>query len=141
MRHRTLAIVIAVVTLFGIGHHIDHIIRGNHVGWPLISEVTPFTYSLGIYPVLAVGLFLWARGRVGPGFWAILLVASLLFVTLVHFGPFAAEPPEDILAPYSSPVFGWLALAWLGTFILVLAASSVYAFRLWKEQRGASTSE
>ena len=141
MKHRTLTIVAVVVTLFGIGHHIDHIIRGNHVGWPLISEVTPFTYSLGIYPVVAVGFFLWARERVGPGFWAILFVMSLLFVTLVHFGPFAAEPPQDILAPYSSPVFGWLALAWLGGFILVLAASSVYAICLWNQQRGTAASK
>lgn len=136
MKYRALTIVAVVVTLFGIGHHIDHIIRGNHVGWPLIEKVTPFTYSLGIYPILVVGFFLWAKGRVGPGFWALLFVASFLLVTLAHFGPYAVEPPQDILTPYSSPVFGWLALAWLGCFILALAASSIYALRLWRQQRG-----
>lgn len=51
---------------FGIGHHIDHVLRGNHVGWPLIDEATPFTYSLGIYPFIVVGLYLHLRGRIGP---------------------------------------------------------------------------
>ena len=141
MKYRTLTVLAVVVTMFSIGHHIDHIIRGNHVGWPLIPEVTPFTYSLGFYPVIAVGFFLWARGRIGAGFWAILSVIGILFVTLVHFGPFAAEPPQDILTPYSSPVFGWLALAWLGGFILMLATTSVYAIRLWSQQRGKSSLE
>ncbi len=44
-------------TALGAAHHIGHVIRGNHVGWPLTSEVNPFTYSLAIYPLLATGLY------------------------------------------------------------------------------------
>jgi hypothetical protein len=47
-------------------HHIDHIIRGNAVGWPLIEQVNAFTFSLAIYPVIVTGLVLYHLGRVGP---------------------------------------------------------------------------
>jgi hypothetical protein len=57
MPHRTLFKLALLATVFGIGHHIDHVIRGNHVGWPLIEEPTPFTYSLGFYPFIASGLY------------------------------------------------------------------------------------
>lgn len=40
--------LIVLSTVFGIGHHIDHIIRGNHVGWPLIPEVK-FVYSVRLW--------------------------------------------------------------------------------------------
>lgn len=134
MQYRKLTILAVVVTIFSIGHHIDHIIRGNHVGWPIIPEVTPFTYSLGFYPVIALGFFLWARGHVGPRFWAVLSIIGVFFVGLVHFGPFAAEPLQDILVPYSSPVAGWFALAWLGAFLIMLAGTAVYSIYLWRQQ-------
>ena len=38
---------------FGIAHHIDHILRVDHSGWPFIAKVTPFTFSLLAYPILA----------------------------------------------------------------------------------------
>jgi hypothetical protein len=125
-------ITLAVLTtLFGIGHHVDHIIRGNHVGWPLTSEVTPFTYSLGFYPFIAVGFLLYLHGRTVPMFWALLTGAGFFFVGLAHFGPVAVEPPADIVGPYSSALAGYAALAWLVAFLLLLAGTSLYAGRLW----------
>lgn len=35
-----------------LGHHIYHVIRTDHVGWPLTVHLTPFTYSSGIYPLI-----------------------------------------------------------------------------------------
>lgn len=125
--------------LFGIGHHVDHVIRGNHVGWPLIPELTPFTYSLGFYPMIALGLYLYLRNRVGPGFWAILAGVGFFFVGLLHFGPLAVEPPADILGPYSSKLAGYAALGWLVLFLLLLAATSLYAARLWRQQGAKKT--
>jgi hypothetical protein len=29
-----------------LGHHLDHLIRGNAVGWPLTDQVNAFTISL-----------------------------------------------------------------------------------------------
>ena len=38
----------------GVLHHIDHVLRFDHSGWPFRDIVTPFTYSLLVYPLLAV---------------------------------------------------------------------------------------
>src|SRR5580700_8664028 len=48
----------------GVLHHIDHVLRFDHSGWPFREIVTPFTYSLLVYPLLAVAFF-WRRGS-GP---------------------------------------------------------------------------
>ena len=132
---RRLWLLVALATLFGFGHHVDHLIRGNHVGWPVSAAVTPFTYSLAVYPLIALGAALARRGRVGAGYWAILSAAGLLFVGALHFGPFAVEPPADILGPYRSRVAGWLALGWLVLFLAVLGVTALYATVLW--HRGA----
>lgn len=54
-----------------LGHHLDHLIRHNAVGWPVTDEVNAFTFSLVVYPVIITGLLLYRAGRVGPGFWAL----------------------------------------------------------------------
>jgi hypothetical protein len=60
-----------------------------------------------------------------------------VFVSAVHFGPGAVEPPELILEPYQPPALGWLAFGWLVTFVAVLAVTCVYETRLWARQRQA----
>ena len=66
MRHRrTIYLLTLLAAAMSLGHHIDHAIRGNAVGWPLTPEVNAFTISLGIYPVLLTALLLYRAGRVG----------------------------------------------------------------------------
>ena len=38
-----LSLLVVAATLLGAAHHIDHVVRGNHVGWPLTAHVNPFT--------------------------------------------------------------------------------------------------
>jgi hypothetical protein len=120
-----------------LGHHLDHLIRGNAVGWPVTEQVNAFTASLVVYPIIATGLLLYQAGRVGPGFWALVSGGGAAFVSAVHFGPAAVEPPELILDPYDPPILGWLAFSWLGVFVVVLAVTCVYETRLWSQQRQA----
>jgi hypothetical protein len=120
-----------------LGHHLDHLIRHNAVGWPLTDQVNAFTLSLIVYPVIAIGLLLYRAGRVGPGFWALVSGGGAIFVSVVHFGPAAVEPPELILDHYRPPILGWLAFAWLVAFVAVLAVTCVYETRLWWRQRPA----
>jgi heme exporter protein D len=118
-----------------LGHHLDHLIRHNAVGWPLTDQVNAFTISLVVYPVIATGLLAYRAGRVGPGFWALVSGGGAVFVSAVHFGPAAVEPPELILGHYQPPILGWLAFGWLVSFVAVLAITSVYETRQWAEQR------
>ena len=110
------------VTFFGILHHLDHVVRGSHSGWPFQDAVTPFTFSLLIYALLLPGLYLTWRGRLVAGYW--LFTAAVLFavVTLAHFvGAEREAPIRDIYAFYDNPVWGILALADLWAVFISLA--------------------
>jgi heme exporter protein D len=135
MHRRTLYRLTYLAAAMSLGHHLDHLIRHNAVGWPLTGQVNAFTISLVVYPVIATGLLLYRAGRVGPGFWALVSGGGAVFVSAVHFGPSAVEPPQMILGHYDPPILGWLAFAWLVAFVAVLAITSVYETRLWSQQR------
>ncbi len=110
------------VTFFGVLHHLDHVVRGNHSGWPFQDAVTPFTFSLLIYALLLPGLYLTWRGRLMARYW--LFTAAVLFVvvTLAHFvGAEREAPIRDIYGVYDSPVWGFLALADLWAIFVSLA--------------------
>lgn len=116
-----------VIMLFGVGHHIDHVIRGNHVGWPLTPGVNAFTFSLLSYPFIALGLYLGWRDRAGVQYWTALFAVSSALVGYVHFGPSAIEPPADIITVYESAFVGWFAFAWVIGFTLTLVAGLLYS--------------
>jgi hypothetical protein len=137
MHDRVLYRLTWLAAAMSLGHHLDHLIRGNAVGWPVTEEVNAFTISLVVYPIIIIGLLLYRTGRVGPGFWALVSGGGAVFVSAVHFGPAAVEPPELILDPYQSPVLGWLAFGWLVAFVTVLAVTCLYETRLWAQQRQA----
>ncbi len=135
--NRILYGLIFLAMIMSLGHHIDHIIRGNNVGWPLTAEVNAFTYSLGIYPLILLGLYLYKSGRVGEGYWAILSGTGALFVAAIHFGPAAVEPPSDIINLYEVRIIGWLAFLWLVVFVAVLVGTFLYELGSWFRQRKA----
>lgn len=137
MHGRTIYLLTLLAAAMSLGHHIDHVIRGNAVGWPLTDQVNAFTASLVIYLIISTGLLLYRAGRVGPGFWAFVSGGGAGFVAFVHFGPMAVEPPDMILSMYDPPIIGWLAFGWLMAFVSLLAVTSVYETRLWWQQRQA----
>lgn len=132
---RMLYLLIALAVVMSVGHHVDHVIRGNNVGWPVESEVNAFTFSLLIYPLILIGVLLYRAGKVGPGFWVFVSAGGALFLGFIHFAPEAIEPPNEIVDPYDSPFVGWLAFAWLVAFVAVLAFTSVYEARLLRRRR------
>ena len=139
-QNRILYGLIYLAMVLSLGHHIDHVIRGNHVGWPLTAEVNAFTYSLGIYPLILLGLFLYRSNRVGPGFWAMLSGPGAVFVAWIHFGPAAVEPPAEIIDLYEPPIIGWLAFLWLVVFVMVLVGTCIYELRSWFAERNKARS-
>jgi hypothetical protein len=50
---------LAISFVIGVCHHIDHVLRYDHSGWPFRPEVTPFTYSLLVYPIFLVAALSW----------------------------------------------------------------------------------
>ncbi|HEX6709119.1 MAG TPA: hypothetical protein VF068_02210 [Rubrobacter sp.] len=74
---RWLLIFASSATVFGLLHHADHVIRGNHSGWPFQAEVTPFTFSLLIYALILSGIYLTVRGRDVAGYHLFVAVVGL----------------------------------------------------------------
>jgi len=135
MQHRILYWLTFLAAALSLAHHVDHAVRHNAVGWPLTGEFNAFTISLIIYPIIITGLLLYRAGKVGPGFWALVSGGGAVFVSAVHFGPNAVEPPEMMLDGYDSPVLGWLAFTWLVVFVTVLVITSLYETRVWWQER------
>jgi len=124
---RLFFVFVLVPMVLGIAHHVDHVIRGNHVGWPLTPEVNAFTYSLAIYPLLAISLYLTVTERVDAGYWAGFLAFSAGLLGYLHLSPWAVEPPPDVILPYTNPLVGYLAFAILVALIGSVVFGSAYA--------------
>ena len=122
---------VLIPTVLGAAHHIDHIVRGNHVGWPLTPHVNPFTYSLAIYPLLAISLYLTLTRRVDARYWAAFFAFSAGMLAYFHISPWAVEPPHDVMVPYSSSLVGYAAFAIVLALIASVVVGSVYAAVLW----------
>jgi hypothetical protein len=71
--------LLAASATIGILHHIDHVLRADHSGWPFRADVTPFTFSLLVYPVI-ISVFLIRK----PFYQAVASFALFLFATLAH---------------------------------------------------------
>lgn len=114
-----------VTTGLAILHHTDHVLRVDHSGWPFRADVSPFTYSLLVYPAIAV-IFL-ARGRprlrIGlAGLLALFPTAAHLFLETPadQYRTWATRPETNLLG-VSSPALGALA-------VVVTVLLSVFAF-------------
>jgi hypothetical protein len=128
---RLFYLFVLVPTVLGAAHHIDHIIRGNHVGWPLTPHVNAFTYSLAIYPLLAISLYLTLTRRVEARYWAGFFAFSAGMLAYFHISPWAVEPPQDVMVPYDNPLAGYLAFGIVLALIASVVVGSVYGAVLW----------
>jgi hypothetical protein len=83
-------------TTLGLGflHHTDHVLRANHSGFPFTSQVTTFTFTLAIYPLVLGGHFLDA----GPNYWILFDALSFVGLGLAHT---LIEPPADQFDPWA----------------------------------------
>jgi hypothetical protein len=142
---RWLLIFASSATVFSVLHHVDHVARGNHSGWPFQAEVTPFTFSLLIYALILPGIYLTARGRGVAGYHLFVAVTGLVLLGTVHFAPTGGQesPIHDIYIVYESPFAGMLALmilAALMTSVTLLAITTFVAVRRRTGERAISRS-
>ncbi len=128
--------LVLVTTALGIIHHVDHVLRTDHTGWPFRPDVTPFTYSLLVYGALAAIFF----GRGWPRTRIALAVLVALFPTLSHLfleTPAAqyhtwANRPDINLPGISSPVLGTLAVI----ITVLLSVSALMMLLAFVRSRG-----
>jgi hypothetical protein len=135
---RWLLIFAASATVFSVLHHVDHVARGNHSGWPFQAEVTPFTYSLLIYAPILPGIYLTARGRDVAGYHLFVAVTGLVLLGTVHFAPTGGQesPIHDIYMVYESPVAGMLALMILAGLMTSVTLLGITAFATLRRRAG-----
>ena len=124
----------AVALALGLAHHVDHVVRGNHVGWPITPSVNPFTYSLVIYPLVVIGFVLSLTGRAGARYWTAIMTLGGLMLVFFHLSPWAVEPPTDVILPYADPLWGYAAFAILLALIACVFAGAGYTFLLWRRE-------
>lgn len=127
---RWLLVFATSATVFGVLHHADHVIRGNHSGWPFQAEVTPFTFSLLIYALILPGIYMTAKGRDVAGYHLFVAVVGLALLGAVHFVPTGDQesPVHDIYMVYGSPVAGALALVVLAALMTSVALLGITAY-------------
>lgn len=140
---RWLVTAAVLVTVVGVLHHADHVIRGdlvvanglpeawNHSGWPFQESVTAFTASLAVYLLLVPGIVLTLLRRVGAGYWIASAVVLGVIVLFVHFVPAGDETeyPSVIYATYEGRVGGVLALVVVFALAAAIAGLGVLAVR------------
>jgi hypothetical protein len=125
-------LLFGLATLFGLAHHADHVVRGNHVGWPITPEVNPFTHSLVIYPLVVTGFVLSLTGRAGARYWSVVMAFGGGMLVFFHLSPWAVEPPGDVILPYADPLWGYVAFAVLLLLIGVVFVGAGYSILLWR---------
>ncbi len=113
-----------VTTAFAAVHHVDHVLRVDHSGWPFRQEVTPFTYSLLVYVVIAAVLAArhWPRTRlVLAGLLALFPTAAHVFLEtpMDQYRTWTERPDVNLVAA-ASPALGAAA-------VLITVALSVFA--------------
>lgn len=112
-----------VVGALAVLHHVDHVLRADNSGWPFTPDVTPFTASLIVYPILLADFLLlrrrpWVRVVLVAVLFAALQVAHLIFEPPAHqYGTWAhgvSSVPHAIGRPnllgVSSPALGVLSV-------------------------------
>jgi len=115
-------------------HHLEHVLRVDHGGWPFLPQVTPFTFSLLVYPVLLAAFLAARRPLVRTALLACVLVAVQAAHVLVEIpvnqfetwttGSTAVCAPGQLdLFGISSPLLGAVAVVVsLGLSVALLAA-------------------
>ena len=56
---------VAVITGLSVAHQVDHVLR-DVTGWPFAGGFNAFSASLFVYPVIAAGVVMSRRRKVGP---------------------------------------------------------------------------
>jgi hypothetical protein len=141
-----------VLLLVGVGlglmHHADHVLRADHSGWPFTGRVSPFTYSLAVYPIAAAAFALRRRAALSATLTGLILGFLALAHTVIEvpgdqystwangvsrIGRFVGQPN---LLHVASPPLGVAAVA-LATLLELALVATLISFAV-DARRGAA---
>ncbi len=139
LRRGILAAAVAT-TAFSVLHHLEHVAR-DAAGWPFTAEMNGFTFTLLIYPVAIVGVWLATRGLYGA-YHVIAAGGGLALVAGTHLVPAAGDPIAGIYGHYAdtAPLLSVLAVGILAALLGSLAAVFVLGVRALALERAGSGS-
>jgi hypothetical protein len=115
--------LLLAATGIGLLHHLDHVLRFDHSGWPFRADVTPFTFSLLVYPIVLLIFTLrsrpwWRAGLLALVFLAVQTAHVLIESPADQYGTWAhgaSSDPAVLGAPnllgIASPALGLVAAA------------------------------
>ena len=134
-------VALLAVVVLGLLHHVDHVLRVDHSGWPFKDELTPFTFSLLVYPIAVIVLLLRNRPWLRVGLVAVVFVAVQAAHVLVEqpadqYGVWAtgvSAEEESLgdpnLLEIRSPVLGAAAVGISILLSIVLIATLILLIR------------
>jgi len=116
-----------LVLLFSALHTSDHVVREN-LGKPLKpASISSLLVSVLIYALVGLGLYLYARGIIGPRIWVIAGCLGFVFGMLAHLSPFTDQTVRSIAAAYDTRIVGWLAASVFVALMASMLATTLYA--------------
>ena len=127
MCDRRLITLVWLVLLFSALHTSDHVVREN-LGKPLKpASISSLLVSVLIYALVGLGLYLYARGIIGPRIWVIAGCLGFVFGMLAHLSPFTDQTVRSIAAAYDTRIVGWLAASVFVALMASMLATTLYA--------------
>ncbi len=137
MPDRYLLKLLGVIALLNVLHLVDHVLRGDF-HWPIDEQSGGFlVVATVILGGLALGVWFYRAGWVGPRFWAIVGVLGVGLGWFSHFSPMTDQPVSVIYQGYAKPWAGALAVGSLFLLMLSVLGATVYAGYLWKRERSS----
>lgn len=123
--------LLALIALLNILHLVDHILRGDF-HWPIDEQSVGFMIvTTVILGGMALGVWLYRAGRVGPRFWTIVGTLGLGLGWLSHFSPMTDQPLSVIYHGYTAPWAGAMAIGCLLLLMVFVLGATIFAGYLW----------
>lgn len=123
--------LLALIALLNILHLGDHILRGDF-HWPIDEQSVGFMIvATVILGGMALGVWLYRAGRVGPRFWTIVGTLGLGLGWLSHFSPMTDQPLSVIYHGYTAPWAGAMAIGCLLLLMVFVLGATIFAGYLW----------
>ena len=123
--------LLGFIALLNILHLVDHILRGDF-HWPIDEQSVGFMIvTTVILGGMALGVWLYRAGHVGPLFWTIVGTLGLGLGWFSHFSPMTDQPLSVIYHGYTAPWAGAMAIGCLLLLMVFVLGATIFAGYLW----------